>query len=44
MDANFHAAQDLIYAMQNTAPTRPIVTLWNLHKEKLSTLDHTTDE
>ena len=28
-DATFHAAQDLIYALQNTSPASPLVKLGN---------------
>ena len=38
MDANFHAAQDIIYALQIPSPESPLVKLGNGHKETLSTL------
>ena len=38
VDANYHAAQDLIYALHNPAPAIPLVQLRNLHKEALKTL------
>ena len=38
MDATFHAAQELIYALQNPEPTIPLLKLGNLHKEALRTL------
>ena len=31
MDATYHAAQDLIYALQNLEPASPIVNLGNGH-------------
>ena len=34
-DATIHATQDLIHALQNTAPARPLVTLENEYKEAL---------
>ena len=37
-DAKIHPAQDLIYALQNTEPYRPLVTLGNAHKEALRSL------
>ena len=37
-DATIHAAQDLIHALQNLAPARPLVTLVNVHKEALGFL------
>ena len=39
MDANYHSAQDLIYALQNPSPASPVVKLGNGHKEALNTLD-----
>ena len=38
MYATYHAAQDLIYALYNTAPTSPLVKLVNGHMEALKTL------
>ena len=38
MDATYHAAKYLIYALQNPSPTSPLVTLGNVHKEALKTL------
>ena len=38
MDATYHAAQDLIYALQNPETASPIVKLGNGHKEALKTL------
>ena len=38
MDATYHAAQDLIYVLQNPAPEIPLVKLENGHKESLKTL------
>ena len=38
MDATYHTAQDLIYAIQNPAPARPLVKLGRGHKEALKTL------
>ena len=38
MDANYHAAQDLIYALQNPAPASPLVNFGNGHREALKTL------
>ena len=32
MDSNYHAAQDLIYALQNPSPTIPLVKLRHGHK------------
>ena len=37
-DETFHATQDIIYALQNTAPASPLVKLGNGHKEALSNL------
>ena len=37
-DAKFHSAKELIYALQNPAPSSPIIKLGNLHKEALRTL------
>ena len=34
-DDVIHPAQDLIHAMQNSEPFRPLVTLGNAHKEAL---------
>ena len=39
MDATFHSAQDLIYALQNIAPTSPLVTIGNGRKEASRTLE-----
>ena len=38
IDATFHAAQDLIYALQNPAPRNKLSKLGNGHKEALRTL------
>ena len=38
MDVTYHAAQDLIYALHNTAPAIPLVKLGCGHKEALKTL------
>ena len=38
-DATFHAAQDLVYALQNPAPENPLIKLGNGHKEALRNLD-----
>ena len=38
MDANYHSAQDLIYALHNPSPTSPLVELGTGHKESLNTL------
>ena len=38
MDATYHAAHDLIYALHNPAPESPLVKLGNGHKEALETL------
>ena len=38
IDATFHAAQHLIYALQNPAPEIPLAKLGNGHKEALRTL------
>ena len=38
MDATYHAAKDLIYALNNPAPAIPLVKLGNGHKESLKTL------
>ena len=38
MDATYHAAQDLIYALHNPALAIPLVNLGNLHNEALKTL------
>ena len=38
IDAKFHAAQDLIYALYNPAPSIPISKLVNGNKEALRTL------
>ena len=37
-DAEIYAAQDLIHALQNPAPTRPLVTLGYVHKKALISL------
>ena len=36
--ATIHAAQDLICPIQNTAPTKPLSTLVNVHKEAFISL------
>ena len=38
MDAIYHAAQDLIYALHNQAHAGPIVIIGNVHKETFNTL------
>ena len=38
VDASYHAAQDLIYALHNPAPAIPLVKLGIGHKEALRTL------
>ena len=38
MDANFHAPQDLIFALHNPAPETPLLKLGNGHKEAFSNL------
>ena len=38
MNATYHAAQYLIYALHNTAPASPLVKLSNGHKETLNNL------
>ena len=38
IDATYHAAQYLIYALRNPAPARPLVKLGHGHKESLKTL------
>ena len=38
MDATYHAAHDLIFALNKPTPARPIVKLGNRNKEALSTL------
>ena len=38
MDATYHAAQDLMHALHNTAPESPLVKLGHGHKEALKTL------
>ena len=38
IDATFHAAQNLTYVLQNTAPANPLSKLGNVHKESLRTL------
>ena len=38
MDETYHATQDLIYALQNTEPTSPLVKLGHGHKEALNNL------
>ena len=38
MDANYHAAQELIYALHNPAPTSPLLKLGKLHQESLKNL------
>ena len=37
-DATIHAAQDLIYALHNSAPPIPLVKLVNAHKYELKSL------
>ena len=37
-DANFHASQDLIYAIHNPEPSVPLLKLGYWHKEVLRTL------
>ena len=34
-DATIHASQDLVNALQNTAPIRPLVTIGNVQKSSL---------
>ena len=36
--ATYHAAQDLIYALPNPEPARPLIKLGHGHKESLKTL------
>ena len=38
IDAKFHAAEDLIYALKNTAPANPLAKLVNGYKEALRNL------
>ena len=38
VDATYHSAQDLIYALHNPAPAWPLVKLGNGHKEASETL------
>ena len=38
LDETYHAAQDLIYALQNLAYAIPLIKLVNGHKEALKTL------
>ena len=38
MDATYHASQDIIYAIHNPSPTRPLLKLGHVHKEALKTL------
>ena len=38
MNATYHTAQDLIYALYNTAHAIPLIKLRNGHKEALNTL------
>ena len=38
MDSNYHSAQDIIYALHNPEPARPLVKLGNGHKEALKNL------
>ena len=38
MDANYHSAQDLIYALHNPSPAIPLVKLLNVQKVSLKTL------
>ena len=38
MDATYHAAQDIIYALYNPEPASPLVKLVNVNKEALQTL------
>ena len=41
MDATYHTAKDIIYALQNPAPASPLVKLGHGHKESLKTLTNT---
>ena len=38
MDATYHAAQDIIYSLQNPKPSNTLVNLGHGHKEALKTL------
>ena len=38
MDATYHAAQDIIYALHNPSPASRLVKLGNGHKEALKTI------
>ena len=38
MDSTYHAAQHLVYALQNTEPASLLVKLGNVNKEALKTL------
>ena len=40
IDSTYHAAKDLIYALQNPAPASPLVKFRHEHKEILKTLDN----
>ena len=40
MDATYHAAQDLIYALKNPAPASPLVKLGHGNKESLNALSY----
>ena len=42
-DAVIHSTQDLIHAIQNTAPESMLVTLGNSHTEELRDLDKIFD-
>ena len=39
VDATYHAARDLIYALQNPSHAIPIVKLYHVQKEALNTLE-----
>ena len=41
MDANYHAPQDKIYALQSPTPASPLVKLGHGHKEALKNLADT---
>ena len=38
MDATYHSAKDLFYALQNTSLARPLFKIGHLHKEALRNL------
>ena len=38
MDATYHATEDLIFSLHNTAPASPLLKLGHGHKEALKTL------